>query len=151
MCLITDQKTPFIAEKDIIVYKALIGNNDGTARSVYIFNHEYILEKLYKTTIKSSTSQYSSLDNEDSEKIDKAYNLRRSPYAMSRRDAVLNGELMSYTQGFHSALDKNRLRNEPNYSSNVSIFECTIPEGSEYYTNPSGLVISNAIIINKPI
>lgn len=152
MCLITNQRTPYIAEKDIIVYKALmLTSHEDRVRPTYIVGFEYILGRLYNTIITNSTTEYACLDSEDSIAIEKAYDIPPSPNAMYRKAKVNAGELMSYTNGFHSALDKDRLRDELYNHSSVHIFECIIPKGSEYYINASGLVISNAIIINAQI
>ncbi len=57
--------------------------------------------------------------------------------------------LVSYAQGFHSALSKKRFK-ELAYC-NSSIYKCVIPKGSEYYENLSGLIVSNQIIIKNKI
>lgn len=131
MCLITEQQKPHIAQEDIIVYKIL----KKTLVSMYQF-FQYKLGKLYHCEIKE-TNIATCFDDRDQKILEKKY---------PNWDDIIP-ELKYFDEGFHSAISKNRLKSYVDDYHNI--FKCTIPKGSEYYTEPSGLVVSNQIIINK--
>lgn len=134
MCLITNQQEPKIAQEDITVYKNLfkIGNVFQS-----IFNKfEWKLGELYRTKIEESPD-WCSYDDTDNNYLNANYN------GWTRRS---HEELKCFGSGFHSA-KKGRLRT---YGSEILV-ECTIPKGSEYYEDFTGLYVSNQIIINKVV
>lgn len=153
MCLITEQRIPFIAEEDMIVYKVLTSDLqsafyrnlvevDSTIYGVYyssVSRFQYELGKLYETEILESrgSSCYDGIDT------DALYQNYGSSWLRKVGD-----ELISYGQGFHFAFEKDRLTELEDY--NV-IVECTLPKGTEYFENVSGLGVANQIIINKVI
>ena len=142
MCLVVHRDTQKkIAEEDIIVYKELRHIYENVVSACYQ-DFNYILEKLYKTEITKETPNeviHTCFDCKDAEVLMKAY-------GDSWR---INEDLISYAQGFHSAMSQDRFKELSYYNS--SIYECVIPKGSEYYENLSGLIVSNQIIIKNKI
>lgn len=139
MCLITPQQTSYIATQDIVVYK-LIREDLKPAFYRVSSNCDFVyeLDKLYETTIYlAGLDKKSAFDNWDEDILDRLYS-REWRYKIS-------DELNSYGPGFHSALTRERLL------GNGNIFKCIIPAGSEYYVNPSLLLISDKIIIKESI
>ena len=133
MCLITEQITPIILEKDLVVYKQIIRKNRNIVFSNFC-EFEYKLGKLYQTDIEYS-------DNRS------PYDSTASEYYYS--DTMIGKPLQSYGIGFHSVLSKERFRFVSKFDKNDRIVSCTIPKGSEVYYDKTGLVISNQIVINK--
>lgn len=134
MCLITEQQKPLIAAEDMTVYKLL---RDNKSRHQFF---EYEFDKLYQTTIEES-GEWCCADNVDSSYLDELCpNWFLEPFPTS---------LKCFGQGYHSYLTIERLKRSSLYKSDAEIFKCTIPKGSEYYLNPTDLVISNQIIIHK--
>lgn len=135
MCLITNQKEPFVADRDIVCYKAL----SESAGSIYR-DFVYILGDTYETEILPAGMGYShyAFDEEDS----KALKLYR--YVNEDRLRKMS-ELgyVSFGQGFHSAKKKTRIK----LDYDEFLYKCIIPKGSQYYVNPSGLMVSNKIIV----
>lgn len=133
MCLVTDQQQPKIAEEDITVYKILQGMNAPCNEFTYIVG------KTYKTEIKESKDRWC-FDSSDRISLNDNYG----------EDWDKDESIKCFGQGFHSSLTADRLR-RTNMSSmwNGGLYECIIPKGSEYYTNPSDLVVSNQIIIKE--
>lgn len=142
MCLVVHRDTQKkIAEKDITVYKELRHIYENVVSACYQ-DFNYRLEKLYKTEITKETPNeviHTCFDCKDAEVLMKAY-------GDSWR---INENLVSYAQGFHSALAQDRFKELAYYNS--SIYKCVIPKGSEYYENLSGLIVSNQIIIKNKI
>jgi hypothetical protein len=138
MCLLTNQKKPLIAECDIVVYKLLSEN----ANPIFFGGRSlYKLMKKYKTKVKRDKDDRSCFDDADSYALRKEFG-----------DYIYNEDVVSYSRGFHSAIYPYRFVEElstPMHDRCTKrvIFECIIPKGSEYYTNPSGLLVSNQIIV----
>ncbi len=135
MCLVTDQQQPKIAEEDITVYKLLQGMNAPCNEFTYK------LGQLYKTEVKESVDRWC-YDSLDRKTLNDKYGEKWPE----------DDTIKCFGEGFHSAVNPDRLR-QTNMSSmwKAGLYECTIPKGSEYYDNPSDLVVSNQIIINKKI
>lgn len=138
MCLITKQKEPFIADKDITVYKMLDENSSDSAYSPYQSYH-YKLNELYQTIIEED-EYICCFDNVDQTEIEIDY-----PHWMFDRVFKEYG-LKAFGSGFHSTFKTERLD-----KYKTTIFECVIPKGSEYYIGFTDLVISNQIIIKRKI
>jgi len=132
MCLITDIKTEFIAEEDMTVYKMLRETENPSIVSSIFQSFYYDLDRLYTTEIKKS-KDFCPYDEKDVEYL-------KSKYSFDWTLSI--NELMSIGQGFHSALDKKRFMDDSH-----PVFECTIPKGSIFYKNATGLIVSNQIII----
>ena len=135
MCLITEQKKPKIAENDMIVYKVLKASLYTPYQSF-----RYELGELYETTIKNST-EWTAFDLKDAEWLNDHYPKWKDG------DFCAITELKCIGQGFHSTLEPERLFNVAHYEG--EIYECTIPKGSEYYVNATGMCVSNQIIVNR--
>lgn len=132
MCLITTQKKPLIADKDMVVYKTL----QDDLRSVFTY-FQYTLGHLHKQKIKSSSS-WSAYDDGDAGWLD-------GNYPGWRDLSNVRKKLKCLGAGFHSALSKDRLYVD---GGEVTV-KCVVPKGSEYYVDATGLCISNQIIIKE--
>lgn len=129
MCLLTRQKKPIILKEDKIVYKLL-----RASRTAIYQDFSYDLNKLYKTDICES-SDISAYDE----------------IAMKRYKFNFYGlkpGVISISEGFHAFTSIERIKK--NFVP-YSIFKCTIPAGSEFYKDATGLCVSNQIIINELI
>lgn len=133
MCLITEQKTPLIAQKDMRVYKIL--KEDLISPYQYF---QYEQETLYKRKIMKS-SEWTAFDSVCSSYLSNHFPGWRSTSVK---------ELKCIGRGIHSARTKKRLQNTMNKRRGEKIFRCTIPKGSEYYLDGTGLCVSNQIIIH---
>lgn len=139
MCLITTQAKPTIAEQDIIVYKALQNINDELHPPYYgVGSFHYKINKTYATTIMEDKDDRCCYDD-----LDQVY-LNNNHEGWQCGGAP---GLFYYGKGYHSANTIERLDKEPMYN----IYECIIPAGSEYYSNPTGLMVSNKIIVTGKI
>jgi hypothetical protein len=165
MCLATTQFEPLIAEKDITVFKIVTKK----LRNAYYGNHsfQYELNKLYKTDIKPSEPTIGlGLFNSIEIKWVLGYlGLIKDGELVTEEAAVMNlvknsSELQLLGAGFHSFAEmelKNTIENfgergNPSLRNGDEIIvECTIPKGSEYYTNPVNLFVSNQIIVNRTL
>ena len=138
MCLIVKKGTKEkIAKNDIVCYKNVFLAGSGRIIS-NIQDFEYKLGKLY-------TATFSIVDD----KLELAMNcwwaddisaLKYSKYFIKQRTS----DLVAYNRGFHSY--KSRERDGYNRIPNV---ECTIPKGTKYIEDETGLICSEAIIITK--
>lgn len=135
MCLITVQKKPLEAEKDIIVYKEV---NKQKEKNIYesIYN-DFIWKpnKLYKTDLKKD-SKLTYYDDK----------------SMRHYISIPKNLLTSISEGFHS-MNKSRCIGE---MKNIKVktlpfIECKIPKGSLYYKDATGLYASNQLIALKEV
>lgn len=137
MCLLTYQKEPIILGEDKTVYKILGGRTSPYA------NFEYKFDKLYSTEIKK-TSDPTPYDKEQ-----RLFYVDRNSY---RRTKLKDG-VVSIGEGFHSFTNieyaKTIIRRYD--ICYMSIHECMIPAGSEYYEDETYLCVSNKIIIKNKI
>lgn len=149
MCLVTFQKKPFITKKDLKTWK-IIKNENGNLKSG--FHHQnpfyYELNKLYQTPIKTAAS----FDGKyNLSKFDDLEDVYFEELKIKFGSGYFNKFIISYGEGFHS-LTKIRALNfkfSNNWIQRYIIVECIIPKGSEYYRSGNGLLISNAIILEK--
>lgn len=137
MCLITTQREPKVATEDMVVYKALVKRDETTASSVYQ-SHKYTLGQLYTTEIGES-DEWCAADYADSNWLTTNY----PDWHKGKRKE----ELICIGAGYHAGVQQERIEE----SFTEPIYECTIPKGSEYYLDATGLIVSNQIIINKKI
>lgn len=138
MCLITTQTEPFIAKEDMTVYKILRICKDKLKAAMH--DYVYELDKLYETIVQT-TDNKSTCDALDEQYL-------RENHSRWRFDS----SFISYGPGFHSFSSMKRIKEgEWSIYSKEGVFECIIPVGSEYYTEPTGLIVSNKIIIKKKI
>lgn len=139
MCLITDQLTAKIATEDIVVFKALKKVNKESARSyMSSTGFTYTLGETYRTEIKDSCD-WTPLDERNRNFLN-----RHHPKWYSENTNVLK----CIGQGFHAAKTPNRMKGFDG-SNGESIYQGTIPAGSEYFEDGDGLIVSNSICINR--
>ena len=163
MCLVTAQKEAMIAEQDITVYKLLkvreYNKDNESPRIDYYapyWDFHYNLGELYKTTIEEIPEDHygdkCAFDESDRLVLDDLFKdsdgrANWSPSRYSGKEPAT--DVKYFGAGYHACTTVERLTAD--YYGETKIFECTIPAGSEYYLNPSGLIVSNQIIINKQI
>ncbi len=138
MCLITEQKTPLIAEEDVIVYKVL-----ETRLRSYFKYFQYTQNELFETQIREieKGKTWVSTCSLDGDYLTAKYNVFRVG------DLYNNPNLICLKYGFHSCISIEVAKK----ISGVFIYECVIPKGSEYYKDEVGFLISNKIIIKELI
>ena len=161
MCLITAQKEAMIAQEDITVYKLFNTDKNEKGEKIYYspfwFTY-YQLNELYTTTIKDVPEEdfhdKCAFDSPDQKKLDETF---RDQYDRPNWNPIWytgeeRADIRYIGEGFHSINTKERAISTINdsYIHRV-ILECTIPAGSEYYLNPSGLIVSNQIIVLREV
>jgi hypothetical protein len=134
MCLITTQKRAKTADKDMTVYKCLVPSGDKLKAVYRYFFYEYGV--LYTTKIKKG-NDWCCFDDKDRTWLDENFPLWQNGKKT---------DLISLGEGFHSAKTRKRLKD-----NGEDIFRCTIPAGSKYYEDATGLIISNQLIVHKPL
>jgi len=128
MCLITPFKEPKVAEEDMTVYKILTDNQHSSFYSPFYYN----LGELYETKMEESEEWLYADET--------AQKSTRRPY----------NDLICIGKGFHSCNTIERAEElKEGLIQKRHVFECTIPKGSMYYEDTSGLLVSNQIIVNK--
>ncbi len=137
MCLITEQKKAKIARRDMTVYKEMIPVSDDIAKSPYQY-HSYILGELYTTKIEQG-KDWTCYGPRDERWLDNNY-----PMWNLGKQA---DKLICIERGYHACMTQDRVPE----GSRECIYKCTIPKGSEYYTDKTGLIVSNQIIIVEQI
>jgi hypothetical protein len=140
MCLITRQKEAIILSEDKIVYKVLTGDMTST-----FFGYTYELNLLNECKIRREKTYRGAFDNIAANK----YRLKDVDWSME--DPVEDEKLTAISSGFHAFITKDRAIGYMGNRSDKILYECTIPAGSEYYEDETGLCVSNKIIINKLI
>lgn len=138
MCLITEQEECFIAEDDIICYKVLLKDNNRF-NSIY-FQFKWIVDKLNKTKLTKQKQNFANccfLDNESHDCYIELY---------SKSD-LLN----SINEGFHAILKLGRFGNMQYYPLGSVICKMSIPKGSEYFLDRSGLIVANQMIFIEEV
>lgn len=133
MCLITEQRRLLTATEDMVVYKLFEDKFYSPFRGF-----KYEKGKLYRTVFR--------LGNENCfDAIDAEY--FNNTYGINWR-IFIGSEFKSIGQGYHAALKRKRLYSGEKYlPKNRTIRKCIIPKGSKYYLDPTGLIVSNQILI----
>lgn len=131
MCLITEQQEPLVAKRKIPIVKELTHSR----RSPYADN-----PIVYEPNVLYSVKMEKTDDPSPFDGIDQDYWMNKFRDAWNM-NSLPNG-VVSIGPGFHCA-KPNRLLN-PRY---YNVFKGEIPKGSLYYRNPTGLYVSNQIII----
>jgi hypothetical protein len=127
MCLATTQKNPKIAKKAITTYKFL----EDLSSPYQSFDYE--LGKTYSTLMEESSDK-STYDDISTEAL---------------KEYRKTGKKIRYIgPGFHSVLKKARVKSCNEYRE---LYICTIPKGAKYYTDNTGLIVSDKIKIRKEI
>lgn len=138
MCLITEQKTPLIAEKDIVVYKVM----ESKLRSFFRY-FQYEIDKLFETEIKENDENlWIACCSLDTDYLQKKYKVD------CVRDLKGHPNLICLKYGF-SSCKSIKVALIVNDACRGTIYKCIIPKGSEYYKDKVGFIISNKIIIKK--
>ena len=156
MCLITDDKTLYVAEEDIITYKVVRETLEPQIQS----HMRYVLGELNETIMLHSTNpKYPSesaatwvMENIGVAKITDSRGIIDLTLLLSYDNILVIG------QGFHSYadIDNERIKAHNgmvkrgwNFPFPCCVVECTIPKGAEYHKSPYGHIVSNKIIINR--
>lgn len=142
MCLVTNDLTRYVAEEDMTVYKTLTEWDDGKLTSCYYGRFEYEIGKLYEAEIEESKEKcfYDDVDIRFFEEL----------YQVDVVQVFEKGNLMIIGSGFHSAERKYRLEHVRNYDATASVIvRCTVPKGATYHRTPTGLIVSDKIIVNE--
>ena len=137
MCLITLRKNPIIAQEDFVVYKVLDFVDENTAAAPH-YSFTYELGKTYSTRICES-ARWQAYDE-----------LATDAWFYLERTFTRN-EIMCIGAGFHACIKSDRT-NITKYEATElkrKIYKCIIPAGTEYYTDGTGLIVSNHIIIDS--
>jgi hypothetical protein len=117
---------------------------------------EYNLGELYTTTIEelSDDDHFDKVafDSVDSDLLNNLFKDSKgeSNWGIAWYNGDEPADLKYFGSGFHAMTTLERAENVSNMYR-FRLFECTVPAGSEYYLNPSDLIISDKIIINKQI
>lgn len=139
MCLITYKQDVKITNRDIIVYKAL-----HHRYSPHMGTH-YEVDLEYDSELKFEVDIHSPADNIAGEWL--------------RRYSPLNGDieqsLICVSEGLHSITNVKRAidYSKDYYNGGISnkkltIYEATIPAGSQYVMDETGLIVSNKLIVS---
>ncbi len=141
MSLITEQKTPLIAEEDMVVYKLLRSN----LTSIF-YNFKYVIDKFEKTKIKTDTSKWwINFCSVQSKFLLEKYGINDKFHEEKR--------LICYTNGFHSikTIELTEIVEKEFDNGSYYIHKFIIPKGSEYYEDECGFLVSNQIILKEQI
>ena len=157
MCLITAQKQALIAQEDFIVYKWLRVIGEDTLQKIYrapYHDMQYTLGQLYTTTIEeiSDVCDKVAFDDVDSKVLNDLFKDSKGDtnWCIAWYNGNEPADVKYFGSGFHAMTTLERAEKVYNMDR-FKLFECTVPAGSEYYLNPSDLIISDKIIINKEI
>jgi hypothetical protein len=154
MCLITQQLVPNIAENDITVYKFLKKLEKHYESFLYT-KFKYFPGVLVTTVIRESTDLnfYDPISRIKYDEIIKKMNLSHGA-SRAGHHARDQGMIKSLGSGFHSFRAERKGDSKPNVNLKkryISLVECTIPKGSLYYEDATGLIVSNQLIVNKSV
>jgi len=130
MCLVTTDATIRIAKTNMIVYK--IGAMSPKGKYFYSEMQEY----------RYTLGELNSCDISKPENDGLYYDVISSEYY----EEMPNKQYIS--RGFHSARKKERFVHSYFFTD---VVKCTIPKGSQYIKDKTGLIVSNQIIINKQV
>ena len=136
MCLITKNKQKYIATEDMVVYKTLREIDENRICSEHM-NFTYTLNKLYIEEM---------LPSDDICFYDSWASMKYNTATSKATDDVQSNVAICIGQGFHFMTEYKRAFNDALYSD-IDVYKCIIPKGSEYYLDNSDLGVSNQIII----
>jgi len=138
MCLVTYQKKPVVATEDIVCFKIVRHCCDLLTTDFYSYYYKFkwYIGKLYITELSFVTGlDYYSCNFYDAISDD-FYNDKHRLSFLER--------LVEVSDGFHAMLDFNRANLE---NDNRILAECLIPKGSLIFTDATGLIVSNQMIM----
>ncbi len=144
MCLITDDKTLYIAREDIVVYKYLseIYTLDSGEKAACSLTGKF----WYTPGIKYSTQ----IEESNSWKCadDTAYSWEKKSFEGNS----IKKKLLCIGQGFHSYKTKKRaVEGYEEMEMSQRLFKCIIPKWASYYQDNTGLIVSNTLIVVEDI
>jgi hypothetical protein len=143
MCLITNDKTKYIAEENITVYKKLEpSDNSRYCGKSASRGHKYQWGEQPEIEMKESNdwTPY------NWESLDACRNIYPS-FVVSHVGKVPQEQrniFMCIGAGYHSMSKDNLYNQNPLYHF---IVKCIIPKGAEYYKDMTGLYVSNKLIL----
>jgi len=147
MCLITKQQQSETATTDIPVWKVL----DSDLKSLFM-DFQYKDGVVYQQDIELITEE----DYNNRELLDRvcAYDgAVYRKYGKGLCSDVMNPNFVYIEKGFHAFTNRERGEDGTRSSAygiyNDIMAEFIIPEGSEYYEDETGLIVSNHIIMQK--
>jgi len=136
MCLVTECRSPNVASEDITVYKVLHKNLSSLHQFFY-----YELGKVYKVpelvvrTVEPHTKVFVA--------DEQAYLRYGGP------DEWRLPDLIYISEGFHSYTNLNRAVQQCTSFFRYCIVKCTVPAGSVYFLDMTGLMVSDSIRIDS--
>ena len=136
MCWIGRLKDRRIAEKDVTVYKILSKDMDGNYTAPYRHTR-YAIGKKYMVEVKPYHSGFS-YDNCHIHEGLHSFSGNCLVQYGSTVDAYIYNERVQFLYSINVCL-----------TSLAVIAKCTIPQGSEYYQNEHGEIVSEELIINE--
>lgn len=150
MCLITKQNEPVITDADVVVYKLVTIkdpsiNNKREVSPGFYYNSKlvYTENEVYETDLKNEydSQEITPFDDDVINYLEQNIYPKYPDLRIS--DLAEKGIITAIGQGFHFALQKTRLRNNP---LDLALESFTVPAGSEVYFDETGLGVSNKII-----
>ena len=151
MCLITNDKTKYVATEDITVFKMMSSPYDevkgAVGRSLIYGDHSYMLGEQPEVEMKESGSWVVHDDavSDACENILPEFIASNNYFDATKKQREM---FISIGAGYHS-MTKERGRNEGWWYD--VLVECTIPKGAEYYKDMTGLYVSNKLVVNKVV
>ena len=155
MCLITKKKKVKIAKRDIKVWKLL--RDDLSSIYQEGFQHELGVLKSAKIGFVGNQYSWQPFTDDISQSLSETFP-NWSNWGDSKAKRLLAREnMICIDTGFHSFTKKNGVKefkssNETFLSylgCGFSTIECVIPEGSEYFKDEFGLIVSNQLKLVK--
>jgi len=143
MCLITNDKTKYIAEEDITVYKMLAFTHDEKycGRSYHHGNYYYMWGEQPEVEIKES-NQWTAYDSEAIDMCETIYPQFHASYFGEGIKQEQRDIFMCIGAGYHSMV-KGRI----DWTTDLIVVKCLIPKGAEYYKDMTGLYVSNRLVV----
>ncbi len=134
MCLVIPKhQSPATAEQDMTVYKVLSVHREAIMYSFYYKENEKYRTPLTTEVIGAAADIVAVT----------------SAKAQFGEDWQHGDRCMFIAGGFHSCLNLDRAIGLADSYERGHVYRCTIPRGSYYYTDQTGLCVSNQIIVHK--
>jgi hypothetical protein len=143
MCLITNDKTKYIAEEDITVYKVLAFTEDEEycGRSLFHGYHQYKWGEQPEVEIKESR-EWTTHDDIVTNKCREIYPQFKLDYWGTSISKEQRDMFMCIGAGYHSMT-----RERIDWGEYSLVVKCIIPKGAEYYKDMTGLYVSNRLTL----
>ena len=155
MCLITNDKTKYIATEDITVFKMMMTPyveheiNGSIGRSIYYYYgwHHYMLGEQPEVKIKES-NEWIMTDNVVERMCVNIFPGFVTDYYGLKVTKEQRNVFICIGAGYHSMTKERFLTSNEGWNYDILV-ECTIPKGAEYYKDMTGLYVSNRLVVNK--